>query len=71
VVTLALFPLMFVLDDRPAEEGNIPAIFKLGVMLQDGVFGLVFAVLVLGFVLGLFITRSPKPARGLATEVHS
>ncbi len=60
-VTLAVVPLIFAMQYRPALGQDTTAVLELGAQLKWALVGLVSSVVTLGIVIGSFIPRS-RPA---------
>jgi hypothetical protein len=59
-VTLLLTPLIFAMHYRPAATAMQPVAFELSAQIEAALAGLVFSIIVLGFVLKAFIPRTPS-----------
>jgi hypothetical protein len=59
-VTLLLTPLIFAMHFRPEAAAMQPVAFALSAQVEAALAGLVFSIIVLGFVLKAFIPRGPS-----------
>jgi hypothetical protein len=61
-VTLVLVPLIFALQFRPDPGQPVSVVFELSTQIEWALIGLVCTVVVLGFVLGQFISAAARKA---------
>lgn len=62
VVTVGVVPLIFALACRPSLGPSTSALLEIADQLEWGLIGLVFSVLMLGWVVGRFILRTARKA---------
>lgn len=65
-VTVGLVPVIFAMQYQP--EPGPRALFEVSIQFKWGLIGLVTSILVLGWVVGRFIRKSPVPASGVRSE---
>jgi hypothetical protein len=65
-VILALVPIVFAMQYEPSPQSCSPWIFEFVAQIKWGITGLVFSMLMLGWILGRFIRKLPPPTPGPA-----
>jgi hypothetical protein len=58
VITVGIVPLIFALACRPSVGPGTPALLEIANQLQWGLIGMVISVLMLGWIVGRFISRA-------------
>jgi hypothetical protein len=62
VITVGVVPLIFALACRPSLGPSTSALLEIANQLEWGLIGMVFSVLMLGWVVGRFILRTARKA---------
>jgi hypothetical protein len=61
VVAVTLVPAIFALGSWPQADPSAPSLLAIAEQVRWGMLGLAVSVIALGWILGRFIPRSPKP----------